>query len=80
VGADHPLRRHRGGGGSRTAAGTRCSAATTTASSTWPRPHLEGEADHLLLRGVHTTLPWRADVAAYVVRFLETGGFATIDP
>ena len=42
--------------------------------------HLEGEADHLLLRGLHTTLPWRADVAAYVVRFLETGGFATIDP
>jgi len=42
--------------------------------------HLEGEADHLLLRGVHTTLPWRADVAAYVVRFLETGGFATIAP
>jgi len=40
--------------------------------------HLEGEADHLLLRGVHTTLPWRRDVARYVVRFLETGRFATI--
>jgi hypothetical protein len=40
--------------------------------------HLEGEADHLLLRGVHTTLPWRADVARAVARFLETGRFATI--
>lgn len=40
--------------------------------------HLEGEADHLLLRGLHTTLPWRADVAGHVVQFLETGRFATI--
>ena len=37
--------------------------------------HLEGEADHLLLRGVHTTLPWRRDVAEQVLRFLETGRF-----
>ena len=42
--------------------------------------HLEGEADHLLLRGVHTTLPWRRDVAAFVARFLESGRFATIGP
>ena len=42
--------------------------------------HLEGEADHLLLRGVHTTLPWRRDVAELVVRFLETGRFAKLGP
>jgi len=39
--------------------------------------HLEGEADHLLVRGVHTTLPWRRDVAEQVVRFLETGRFGS---
>jgi hypothetical protein len=40
--------------------------------------HLAGEADHIVLPAVHTTLPWRADVARHCAHFLATGRFATI--
>jgi pimeloyl-ACP methyl ester carboxylesterase len=38
--------------------------------------HLPGEADHLVLRAVHTVLPWKRETARQVLAFLATGRFA----
>ena len=38
--------------------------------------HLSGEADHIVLRALHTTLPWRAETARQCAHFLATGRFA----
>ncbi|HTE05461.1 MAG TPA: hypothetical protein VK824_04630 [Planctomycetota bacterium] len=40
--------------------------------------HCPGEADHLVLRAVHTVLPWKREVARQVLAFLATGRFATM--
>ena len=40
--------------------------------------HLAGEADHLVLPSLHTTLPWRRDTLRHCAHFLATGRFATI--
>jgi pimeloyl-ACP methyl ester carboxylesterase len=37
--------------------------------------HLPGEADHIVLPALHTTLPWRRDVARHVLHFLASGRF-----
>jgi pimeloyl-ACP methyl ester carboxylesterase len=37
--------------------------------------HLEGEADHIVLPALHTTLPWRRDTARHVLHFLAHGCF-----
>jgi pimeloyl-ACP methyl ester carboxylesterase len=37
--------------------------------------HLPGEADHVVLRALHTTLPWRRETARHVQHFLDTGRF-----
>jgi hypothetical protein len=38
--------------------------------------HLAGEADHVVLPALHTTLPWRRDTARQVLAFLASGRFA----
>jgi pimeloyl-ACP methyl ester carboxylesterase len=37
--------------------------------------HLAGQADHIVLRSLHTTLPWRRETARHVLHFLATGRF-----
>ena len=41
--------------------------------------HLEGEADHLVIPGMHSMVPYQSQAHAQILHFLEHGRFARED-